>query len=101
MNKASRFRALLQQAQLIVAPDAYDGITARLIEAGFPAVYMTGAGTAATFGYPHYGLLTMSEMAENAGRMTAAVSLPVIAGADTGYPPTYELAASCRGIESC
>ena len=46
---------------------------------------MTGAGTAATLGYPDYGLLTMSEMADNAGRIVASVSALVIADADTGY----------------
>jgi 2-methylisocitrate lyase-like PEP mutase family enzyme len=54
-------------------------------QAGFDAVYMTGAGTAASLGYPDYGLLTMSEMADNLARMAAAVSIPVIADADTGY----------------
>jgi 2-methylisocitrate lyase-like PEP mutase family enzyme len=71
---------------MVVAPGAYDCITAKLIEqAGFAAVYMTGAGTAATLGYPDFGLVTMSEMVANAGRITAAVELPVIADADTGY----------------
>ncbi|MGB9042809.1 MAG: isocitrate lyase/PEP mutase family protein [Pseudolabrys sp.] len=100
MNTASRFRALMQQEQLIVAPGAYDGITARLIEAaGFPTVYMTGAGTAATFGYPDYGLLTMSEMVENAGRISAAVSLPVIADADTGYGNELNVVRTVREYE--
>lgn len=82
----TRLRALLQQDGMIVAPGAYDCIGARVIEqAGFPAVYMTGAGTAATLGYPDYGLVTMTEMAENAGRLAAAVKVPVIADADTGY----------------
>ena len=71
---------------MVVAPGAYDCITARLIEqAGFAAVYMTGAGTAAALGYPDYGLVTMSEMAANVGRMAAALSVPLIADADTGY----------------
>jgi len=71
---------------MIVAPGAYDGITARLIEqAGFAAIYMTGAGTAASLGYPDLGLVTMSEMVANAGRIVAAVEVPVIADADTGY----------------
>jgi 2-methylisocitrate lyase-like PEP mutase family enzyme len=71
---------------MVVAPGAYDCIGARVIEqAGFAAVYMTGAGTAATLGYPDYGLVTMTEMAENAGRLAAAVKIPVIADADTGY----------------
>jgi 2-methylisocitrate lyase-like PEP mutase family enzyme len=71
---------------MLTAPGAYDCITARMIEqAGFPVVYMTGAGTAATLGYPDYGLVTMSEMAANAERIVAATRLPVIADADTGY----------------
>ncbi|HYG45273.1 MAG TPA: isocitrate lyase/PEP mutase family protein, partial [Bordetella sp.] len=86
MNQAGRFRALCQAGQMIVAPGAYDGITARLVEqAGFPAVYMTGAGTSASRGYPDFGLLTMSEMADNAGILARAAGIPVIADADTGY----------------
>ena len=86
MTQGSRFRALLHRDGMVVAPGAYDCITAKLIEqAGFAAVYMTGAGTAATLGYPDFGLLTMSEMVANAGRIAAAVELPVIADADTGY----------------
>jgi 2-methylisocitrate lyase-like PEP mutase family enzyme len=79
-------RRLLAGPEMLVAPGGYDGITARLIEqAGFSAVYMTGAGTAASFGLPDYGLLTMTEMVANAARMVRATKLPVIADADTGY----------------
>src|SRR5207253_3827402 len=86
MTQAARFRDLMRRDGMVVAPGAYDCITARLIErAGFDAVYMTGAGTAATLGYPDFGLVTMSEMVANAGRIAAAVELPVIADADTGY----------------
>jgi len=86
LTKAMKLRALLRQDEMIVAPAAYDCIGARAIEdAGFPLVYMTGSGTAAMLGYPDYGLVTMSEMAENAGRLAAAVKVPVIADADTGY----------------
>ncbi|HWI28616.1 MAG TPA: isocitrate lyase/phosphoenolpyruvate mutase family protein, partial [Stellaceae bacterium] len=77
-STTAKLRALLQQDGMLVAPGAYDCIGARVIEqAGFPAVYMTGAGTAATLGYPDYGLITMSEMAENAGRLATAVRVPV------------------------
>src|SRR5215469_817927 len=86
MTQASRLRALLQREPMVVAPGAYDCITARLIEqSGFCAVYMTGAGTAAALGYPDFGLVTMSEMVGNAGRLADAVNVPVIADADTGY----------------
>jgi 2-methylisocitrate lyase-like PEP mutase family enzyme len=86
MTQAATLRALLRDGPITVAPGAYDGLTARLIAAaGFKAAYMTGAGTAAGLGYPDFGLLTMTEMAETAGRIAAASGLPVIADADTGF----------------
>lgn len=83
----ARLRELLRSGQTIVAPGAFDPLAARLVEeAGFSAVYMTGFGTsAALLGRPDVGLLTMTEMADNAGRIAACVDIPVIADADTGY----------------
>ena len=83
----ARLRELLDSGQTIVAPGAFDPLAARLVEeAGFPAVYMTGFGTsAALLGRPDVGLLTMTEMADNAGRIAACVDIPVLADADTGY----------------
>src|ERR671938_1693964 len=82
-----RLRDLLTGAEPVLAPGAYDALSARLMEAaGFPAVYMTGFGTAASLlGRPDVGLLGMSEMVANARRIVAAVDVPVIADADTGY----------------
>jgi len=101
MTQASRFRDLLNQGGMIIAPGAYDCITAKLIEqAGFAAVYMTGAGTAATLGYPDFGLVTMSEMVANAGRLVAAVGVPVIADADTGYGNELNVFRTVREFES-
>lgn len=100
MTPASRFRALLERDAMVVAPGAYDCITARLIEqAGFAAVYMTGAGTSATLGYPDFGLITMSEMAANARRIAVAVELPVIADADTGYGNELNVFRTVREFE--
>jgi len=84
---AARLRGLLDSGETILAPGAFDPLAARLVEeAGFPAVYMTGFGTsAALLGRPDVGLLTMTEMADNAGRIAACVDIPVIADADTGY----------------
>jgi len=85
MSKGKIFREALKRG-MVTAPGCFECMGARAIErAGFEAVYMTGAGTAATLGYPDYGLVTMSEMADNAGRIASAISLPVIADADTGY----------------
>jgi carboxyvinyl-carboxyphosphonate phosphorylmutase len=84
---AARLRELLDAGGTILAPGAFDPLAARLVEeAGFPAVYMTGFGTsAALLGRPDVGLLTMTEMAGNAGRIADCVDIPVIADADTGY----------------
>src|ERR1700688_2843549 len=101
MTQAARFRELLRRDGMVVAPGAYDCITARLIErAGFDAVYMTGAGTAATLGYPDFGLVPMSEMVGNAGRIAAAVGLPVIADADTGYGNELNVVRTVREYET-
>jgi 2-methylisocitrate lyase-like PEP mutase family enzyme len=84
---AARLRDLLDSGETILAPGAFDPLAARLVEeAGFPAVYMTGFGaSAALLGRPDVGLLTMTEMADNAGRIAACVDIPLIADADTGY----------------
>ena len=86
MSRAATLRALLRSGRMILAPGAIDGITARAVErAGFSALYMTGAGTSATLGYPDYGLLTMTEMVANAARIVNSTTIPLISDADTGY----------------
>jgi len=101
MHAAARLRQLLRTEGMLVAPGAYDCITARAIShAGFKAVYMTGAGTAATLGFPDFGLVTMSEMVGNARRIAAAVDLPVIADADTGYGNELNVYRTVREYET-
>ena len=86
MGQTTKLRALLRDTGMVIAPGAYDGLTAMLVaQAGFPAVYMTGAGTSVSHGYPDFGLLTETEMVANAARMVRAVDVPVVADADTGY----------------
>ena len=100
-SSARRLRELLAGPDLVRAPGAYDGITARLIEqAGFPAVYMTGAGTSAAHGYPDYGLLTLTEMADNAALIARAVSVPLISDADTGYGNELNVTRAVREFEA-
>jgi len=100
ISNPARLRALLRQETLVMAPGAYDCIGARTIEqAGFSAVYMTGAGTAATLGYPDYGLVTMSEMVANAGRLASVLAVPLIADADTGYGNELNVTRTVREYE--
>src|ERR1700736_2962192 len=88
MRTTTQLRQLLADPDLIIAPGAYDALSARLIaQAGFSTVYMTGFGTAASvLGQPDVGLLTMSEMVSRAAALASVVGdIPLIADADTGY----------------
>ncbi|MGQ0384631.1 MAG: isocitrate lyase/PEP mutase family protein [Gammaproteobacteria bacterium] len=83
----ARLRKLLAAGPAVMAPGVADALFARLVaQHGFEAVYMTGAGTSATrLGMPDVGLLTLTEMADNAARIAAVTELPVIADCDNGY----------------
>ncbi|VTU26129.1 2,3-dimethylmalate lyase [Variovorax sp. PBS-H4] len=101
MTLHTSLRELLAAPGMLIAPGAYDGIGARLIEqAGFSAVYMTGAGTAAARGYPDFGLLDMGEMVANAASMARAIGVPLIADADTGYGNELNVTRTVREYES-
>lgn len=90
-------RALLADRPLVVAPFVIDALGALAAEqAGAPAVYMTGFGTAAAHGDPDVGLLGLAEMAANAGRIAAAVGVPVVADADTGYGGAVNVARTVQ-----
>ena len=101
MRATTKFRELLNEPGIIVAPGAYDCLTARLIEAaGFQAVYMTGAGMSVSrLGYPDLGLATMTEMLDHAGYMADAVDVPIIADADTGYGGVLNVRRTVRQYE--
>jgi 2-methylisocitrate lyase-like PEP mutase family enzyme len=99
-NPARQLRALLSQPGMRVAPGAYDCITARMIEqSGFTMAYMSGAGTAASLGYPDYGLLSLNEMADNAGRIASAIAIPLLADADTGFGNELNVVRTVREYE--
>lgn len=100
MTKRAALKRAIAAPDLLVAPGAYDGLTARLVEqAGFQAVYMTGAGTAAAHGFPDYGLVTAGEMVANAGRMADCTTIPLIADADTGYGNELNVTRTVRDFE--
>ena len=94
-------RRLLAEPGMLVAPGAYDGVSARLIEAaGFKAAYMTGAGMAAShLGIPDLGLATMTEMVTHARNLTAVLDIPLIADADTGYGNARNAVRTVREYE--
>jgi carboxyvinyl-carboxyphosphonate phosphorylmutase len=97
----ARLRELLAGSGPVVAPGAYDALSARLVEqAGFDVVYMTGFGTTASLiGRPDVGLLGGAEMVDNARRIVAAVDVPVIADADTGYGNALNVVRTVQSYE--
>jgi carboxyvinyl-carboxyphosphonate phosphorylmutase len=97
----ARLRALIADPSPLIAPGAYDALSARLVEqAGFDAVYMTGFGTSASLlGRPDVGLLTGAEMVDQVRRLVDAVERPVIADADTGYGNAINVIRTVRAYE--
>lgn len=105
MKRFERLRAELREKverrKLVVAPGAYDALTARVVEkAGFEAVYMTGHGTGAgMLAWTDVGMTTMTEMVRNAKNICNAVHLPVIADMDTGYGNAINVIRAVREYE--
>ena len=100
MRTTTRLRELLAADHMLLAPFTYDGFTARVAEeAGFDAVYMSGFGTSMSKGLPDVGLLTQTEMTQNAAYIAAAVDVPVLADADTGYGNALNVRRTIREYE--
>jgi methylisocitrate lyase len=100
-SPAASLRARLAEARIMVVPGASDALTARLIEqAGFEAVYATGAGFAnAALAVPDLGLPTMTEVAQHAQHLADAVTIPLIVDADTGYGNALNVMRTVRELE--
>lgn len=84
-----------------MAPGVVDPLYARLVaKHGFEAMYMTGAGTSATrLGMPDIGLLTLTEMTDNAARIAAVADIPLIADADNGFGGPFNVRRAVQDYE--
>ena len=100
-SRTATLRRLIGE-KTIQAPGAFNALTARAIEkAGFPAVYVSGAGLSnAVYGLPDVGLVTMSEAVEHARRICRAVTLPVIVDGDTGFGEAINTARTVQEMEA-
>lgn len=97
MSVRKKLRELLSRNRLLLAPGAFDGLSARMVEeAGFEAVYLSGGSVARSTGVPDLGLMTMSEVIERARQVVNAVQIPVIADADTGYGNALNVVRTVR-----
>lgn len=101
MSSAARLRSLISQDRLIVAPGAPNALTAVLIEeAGFPVVYVSGAGVSNTqLGVADVGLVSLRELVDQVRYVTAAVEVPVVADADTGFGNALNVARTVQELE--
>lgn len=98
-SPGARLREMMARGT-VLAPFVFDGVQAKLsAAAGFQAVYMTGFGTAASHGLPDMGLIGLGEMSANAARIAGAVTVPVIADADTGYGNETNIARTVQLYE--
>lgn len=98
--KRNRFRQLLESRRTVMAPGAYDGVSARIIESlGFEVVYVTGYGLEASrLGMPDIGLATMAEVVDQVGNINEAVNIPVVCDSDTGYGGVTNVVRTVRAF---
>ncbi|OGT68919.1 MAG: isocitrate lyase [Gammaproteobacteria bacterium RIFCSPHIGHO2_12_FULL_45_9] len=100
MKASTRLRNLLRTQKLIIAPGAFDGLSARLVEqAGFEAIYASGGAIARAAGYPDLGLLSFTEITERLATLVDVTSVPIIADADTGFGGTIQVQRTVRWYE--
>ena len=98
--KTTQLRQALREGTVIL-PGAFNAAVARQVErAGFPAVYVSGAGLAnAAAGVPDIGLLSREEVAQLAGYIAKAVQIPALVDADMGFGGPGEVAQTVRAFE--
>jgi len=100
VRATTKLRALFNSGRITVAPGAYDGLSARLVEqAGFAAIYASGGAIARSAGVPDLGLLSVSAIADRFASMADVVGAPIIADADTGYGNALNAQAAARAFE--
>jgi methylisocitrate lyase len=96
----ARFRALLERPGILELPGAHLGIAALLAkEAGFEALYMSGAAMSATMGLPDLGMITVDDVCWYIRQVTRAAGLPALVDGDTGYGEALNVMHMVRAFE--
>lgn len=101
-KRTRMLRELLKSEDILLMPGCFNACTARLIEqAGFKAIYISGAAVAGNFiGVPDIGLTTMTEVLENARNIVQVTTIPAICDADTGFGNAINMRRTVREFES-
>ncbi len=99
-SPGQRLRAAWR-AQTIAIPGVFSPLVARMAERlGFQAIYLSGAALSATVGVPDVGLLTLTEVVEQARSITLACPLPLLCDADTGFGEAFNVERTVRLLEA-
>ena len=100
MHQTQALRSLINGGACQIGPGVCDGLSALIAEeAGFAFVHASGGAIARAMGFPDVGLVTMTEMLARIAEIVAAVSLPVVADADTGYGNVHNAARCARAYQ--
>jgi 2-methylisocitrate lyase-like PEP mutase family enzyme len=96
----TKLRSLFAAGDTVVAPGAFDGLSARLVaQAGFAAVYASGGAIARSAGVPDLGLISPSDIVDRLAAMVDVVEVPIVADADTGYGNALNAQRAARAFE--
>ncbi|WP_210485737.1 isocitrate lyase/PEP mutase family protein [Microvirga antarctica] len=100
-GRNASLRNAVASGKIVVAPGAFDCLTARLVErAGFGALYVTGSGVSiSALGAPDVGLMSFGEILDRVKRIADSVAIPLIADADTGYGGPLNVIRTIREFE--
>jgi methylisocitrate lyase len=100
LSAGARLRAAIEverPLQVVGTINAYAALLAQ--DAGFRAIYLSGAGVAnASFGLPDLGITSLNDVCEDVRRITAACPLPLLVDADTGWGAAFNIARTCREL---
>ena len=101
MSTRQQLKALAAARRGVIVPGAFNALSARVIaDAGFEAIYITGAGvTNMWFGMPDQGFMGLAEIADHTARIRDAVDLPLIVDADTGFGNALNVYHTVRTLE--
>jgi 2-methylisocitrate lyase-like PEP mutase family enzyme len=100
VRATTKLRSLFNSGRIAVAPGAYDGLSARLVQqGGFPAIYASGGAIARSTGIPDLGLMPVDAIVDRLASMVDVVEAPIVADADTGYGNALNAQAAARAFE--
>jgi methylisocitrate lyase len=95
-----RFRALLARGGILGLPGAHNGLAAlQAKQAGFEALYLSGAAMTASMGLPDLGIITVDEVCFFIRQVARAAGLPVLVDGDTGYGEALNVMHMVRSFE--